>query len=409
MTSIDASAATPITDDSRAKRNVAVLIAAQAILGAQMPMIMILSGLAGQMLAEDKALATLPLSMLVLMSMFAAPTISAIMGRHGRQIGFLLGALAGFVGASMQGYAIIIGSFELLVAGGAVTGIYMGAHGFYRFAAADTASPAFRPKAISWVLAGGLLSAVVGPELAKLTRDTLAPIPFAGAYVAAAALNLVGMILVLFLSIPKPPRRRAGESAGRPLWQIVKQPRVAVSMLCAMVSYALMNLVMTSTPLAVVACGFDPDDAAGVVQAHVLAMFAPSFFTGNLIARFGAPRIIALGLVVLAGCAVVALQGVELQQFYIALILLGVGWNFGFVSATAMLAEGHTEAERSKVQGFNDFLVFGLVAVASFSSGALMDRLGWEAVNLAMVPFLVLAGMALIVLAFNQRQAMTRA
>jgi MFS family permease len=232
------------------------------------------------------------------------------------------------------------------------------------------------------------------------------PIPFAGAYVAAAVLNLIGAAGFLFLSIPRPPRRPKGSSTGRPLWQIVKQPRVAVSMLVAMISYALMNLVMTSTPLAIVACGFDPDDAAGGVQAHVLAMFAPSFITGHLISRFGAPLIIVLGLLMLGGCAVFALQGVRLEQFYIALVLLGFGWNFGFIGATSMLAGTHAPEERAKVQGLNDFLVFGLVAVASFSSGALMDQMGWEAVNLAMVPFLVLAGMALIVLAFTQRRAL---
>ena len=404
MTTLDA--AIPLDENRHAVRNVAVLIYAQAILGAQMPVIFILGGLSGQLLATNRALATLPVSMLVLISMFSAPVMSHIMGRYGRRTGFLLGSLAGFIGAAMQAQALIIGSFSLLVAGAAVTGVYMSAQGFYRFAAADTASPAFRPKAISWVMAGGLLSAILGPELVKLTRDALAPIPFAGAYATAAALNLVGALGFAFLSIPTPPRRAKGASSGRPLWQIVKQPRVAVSMICAMISYALMNLVMTSTPLAIVACGFDPDDAAGVVQAHVLAMFAPSFFTGHLIARFGAPRVILLGLLLLGGCVVVALQGVELEQFYIALILLGVGWNFGFVGATSMLAGTHTLEERAKVQGLNDFLVFGLVAVASFSSGALMDQMGWEAVNLAMVPFLVLAALALLVLAISQRRAL---
>ncbi|MFN3614398.1 MAG: MFS transporter, partial [Rubrimonas sp.] len=180
--------------------------------------------------------------------------------------------------------------------------------------------------------------------------------------------------------------------------------RVAVAMICAMVSYALMNMVMTSSPLAIVACGFDPDDAAGVVQAHVLAMFAPSFFTGALIARFGPERIIALGLLMLAGCGAVALTGVNIEQFYAALILLGLGWNFGFIGATAMLSAAHAPEERARVQGLNDFLVFGLVAVASFSSGALIDGLGWEAVNLAMIPFLTLAGAALIWLAIVGRR-----
>lgn len=402
MSSAAAHAPAVPADDRLAKRNVAVLIFAQAVLGAQMPIIFILGGLSGQLLAEDKALATLPISVLVLVSMFAAPAISALMGRYGRRTGFLLGALAGAAGTATQGYALLLGSFPLLVTGAAISGIYMANQGFYRFAAADTASPAFRPKAISWVLAGGLVSAILGPELTKLTRDLLPPIPFAGAYFTGTALNLVGALGFLFLSIPRPPRRPKGAPSGRPLWEIVRQPRVAVSILCAMVSYALMNMVMTSTPLAIVACGYDPDDAAGVVQAHVLAMFAPSFVTGHLIARFGAPKVIAVGLLLLACCAAVALQGIELEKFYAALILLGVGWNFGFIGATSMLAGAYTAEERSKVQGLNDFLVFGLVAVASFSSGALMDRLGWEAVNLAMAPFVTLALLALLVLGLSR-------
>lgn len=395
-------AALPLPDrDAAARRNVLVLVAAQAILGAQMPILFILGGLSGQLLAENKALATLPISAVVLVSMFAAPTLSALMGRYGRRAGFLIGAACGAVGASLGAYALLIGSFQLLVAGAGFTGVYMAAQGFYRFAAADAASPAFRPKAIAWVMAGGLLSALLGPELTKVFREALAPTPFAGAYVAAAALNVIGSGLFFFLDDPRPERRPRGErDTGRPLSQIVRQPRVAVAMICAMVSYALMNMVMTSTPLAIVGCGFDPDDAAGVVQGHVLAMFGPSFFTGHLIARFGVERIIAIGLVLLAGCAAVALAGTELTHFYLALVLLGVGWNFGFVGATAMLTAAHAPEERAKVQGLNDFLVFGLVTVASFSSGALMDALGWGAVNMAMAPFLTLAGAALIWLAF---------
>jgi MFS family permease len=329
------------------------------------------------------------------------------MGLWGRRAGFLIGALGGAAGAGVGAYALIVGSFPLLVVGSGLSGVYMAAQGFYRFAAADAASPAFRPKAIAWVMAGGLLSAILGPELAKAFRESLAPTPFAGAYVAAALLNLAGAGLFFFLDDPRPERLpRAERNTGRPLAEIVRQPRVAVAIICGMVSYALMNMVMTSSPLAIVGCGYDPDDAAGVVQAHVLAMFGPSFVTGHLITRFGVERIIALGLVLLAGCAAVALSGVALEQFYIALVLLGVGWNFGFVGATAMLTAAHAPEERSKVQGLNDFLVFGLVTVASFSSGALMDSLGWNAVNLAMAPFLTLAGAALIWLAFSRpRQA----
>jgi MFS family permease len=390
--------ALPAPDDRIARRNVAVLVAAQAILGAQMPILFILGGLAGQTLAQNKALATLPISALVLVSMFAAPALSALMGRHGRRAGFLLGALAGAAGGALGAWALVTGSFPLLVAGSALAGVYMAGQGFYRFAAADSASPAFRPKAISWVMAGGLLSAIIGPELTKATREALAPVPFAGAYVAVAALNLAGGLL-FFLFVEPPAAARAAltaQGSGRPLGEIVRQPRVAVAMICAMVAYALMNMVMTSTPLAIVGCGFDPDDAAGVVQAHVLAMFAPSFFTGWIIRRIGVEATIATGLGLLGACAAVALSGVALEQFYAALVLLGVGWNFGFIGATTMLTGAYRPEERAKVQGFNDFLVFGLVAVASFSSGALMDAMGWEAVNLAMAPFLAFAGAALI-------------
>ncbi|TVQ56071.1 MAG: MFS transporter [Rhodobacteraceae bacterium] len=402
MTAIDASLAP--ADDSAAKRNVAVLVAAQALLGAQMPVLFILGGLSGAVLTPNPALSTLPISMVVIVSMFAAPVLSAIMGREGRRTGFVIGALFGGIGALLATAALIEGSFALLVVAMGFSGVYMAAQGFYRFAAADEASPAFRPKAISYVMAGGLLSAVLGPEIVKATRDWLAPVPFAGAYATVAAVNFAGMTVFAFLRAPRPAPLAHGESSGRPLREIVREPRVAVAMICAMVSYALMNLVMTSTPLAIVACGFDPDDAAGVVQAHVLAMFAPSFVTGHLIARFGVERIIGVGLVLLAACAGVALMGVELDHFYVALILLGVGWNFGFVGATTMLNSAHTAAERSKVQGLNDFLVFGLVSVGSLSSGALMSQMGWEAVNLAMAPFLAFAAAALIYLALAPKR-----
>ncbi len=401
--SLAAASPAPLHDDARARRTVAALVCAQAVLGAQMPMLIILGGLAGATLAENKALATLPISAMVLASMVAAPLLSAMMGRSGRRPGFLLAALCGFAGGMTGAAAMVTGSFALLVAGAAMNGVYMAAHGFYRFAAADSASPAFRPKAISWVMAGGLLSAIIGPELLKLTIDGLPPIPFAGAYLALAGLNVVGALSFLLMDAPPPPRRPKGAPSGRPLGQIVRQPRVAVAMICAMVSYALMNMVMTSTPLAMVACGYSPDSAAGVVQAHVLAMFAPSFFTGHLIARFGAPAVIAAGLVLLAGCAAVALSGVEIERFYAALILLGLGWNFGYIGATAMLSAAHAPEERAKVQGLNDFLVLGLVAAASFSSGALMDGLGWEAVNIAMAPFIALAAASLLWLAIDGR------
>jgi MFS family permease len=396
--------------DARARRNVAVLVAAQAILGAQMPMLFTVGGLAGTMLAPNPCLATLPISLIVFGSMTTAPWLSALMQRAGRTTGFVVGAAGGAAGAVVSAYGLWSGSFPLFLLGSYLTGIYMSAQGFYRFAAADTASDAFRPKAISYVMAGGLLSAILGPVLGTRLADAFV-IPFLGTYLAIIALNVVGATLFFALDIPRPPARRPGAARGRTRLQLLREPTIAVAIVCAMVSYALMNLVMTSTPLAVVGCGFETDTAGYVVTAHVLAMFAPSFFTGHLIARYGATRIVWTGLAILAAAGVVALQGVALENFYIALILLGIGWNFGFIGATSMLAGAHAPEERGAVQGMNDAIVFGCVTVASLASGGLMNCsggdavAGWSAVNLAMAPFLALAGGALIWLALRPQEA----
>ena len=387
--------------DHRAKRNVAVLVLAQAILGAQMPMIFTIGGLAGQSLASNVCFATLPISLIVLGSMLSATPISAIMQRYGRRAGFFIGAGAGALGGAVGAYGLYIASFPIFLLGSLITGTYMSAQGFYRFAASDTASDAYRPKAISYVMAGGLASAIIGPQLVKFTADAYV-VPFLGTYAAVIALNVAGAFLFLFLDIPRPPRPLEDAPKGRSRLELLATPRIAVAVICATVSYALMNLVMTSTPLAVVGCGFETADAANVVTAHVLAMFAPSFFTGHLIARFGAEKIMSIGLLILGAAGIVGLSGVELEQFFVALILLGVGWNFGFIGATTMLAGAHEPHERGRMQGLNDLIVFGGVTFASVASGGLMNcsggsaQQGWTAVNLAMVPFLALAGGALI-------------
>ncbi len=396
--------------DSQARRNVRVLVAAQAILGAQMPVNFVLGGLLGKVLAPSACLATLPISVIVLGSMISAPLLANFMQVHGRKAGFMLGALGGAAGAVLVVLAIFERSFALMLAGSALTGIYMSAQGFYRFAATDTASDSYRPRAVSWVMAGGLLSAIIGPQIVNLFTDA-ADIPFLGAYLAVIVLNLAGMTLFLGLDIPKPPAPKPGDARGRTRAELLADPRILVAMICAMVSYALMNLVMTSTPLAVVGCGFATEDASHVVSAHVLAMFAPSFFTGRLINRFGAPRIIAAGLAILFAAGVVALSGVELTHFFGALILLGLGWNFGYIGATALLTASHSPAERARVQGMNDFAVFGMVTVASLASGFLMNCAGasavagWHAVSYAMIPFLTLAGGALVWFALRLRTA----
>lgn len=393
-------------DDTSAKRNVIVLVMAQAFLGAQMPMLFVIGGLAGLMIAPSPALATLPISLIVFGSMTTAPWISPLMQKFGRKTGFYVGALGGALGAAVAGVGLWIDSFLVFLIGSYFSGIYMSAQGFYRFAATDTASPAFRPKAISYVMAGGLVSALIGPQLVKASSEATV-IPFVGTYAFIFAINALGAILFAFLQLPRPEPARADAPKGRTRAELLRDPRIIVAMICGAVSYSLMNLMMTSTPLAVVGCGFTTGNAADVVSAHVIAMFAPSFFTGHLIARFGATKIVAIGLALLAAAGAVAMTGVELFQFFAALILLGLGWNFGFIGATAMLTSAHAPEERGAVQGMNDFIVFGSVFIASLSSGVLMYSggedvvRGWTSVNLAMVPFLVLAGAALIWLAMR--------
>lgn len=395
-------------DDSRARWNLWILVAAQAFLGSQVTMVFVVGGLAGNMLTPVRCLATLPISMIVAGAMLTAPWLSGVMQRHGRRRGFLIGVAGGLAGSGLAAWGLVVSSFPLFLLGSFLTGIYMAAQGFYRFAAADTASESLRPKAISWVLAGGLVSAILGPQLVKATND-LFVVPFLGTYLIGMGINLLGAPLFLLLDIPAPARREGPRERG-PSWvALLSRPRIRVAVICAMVSYALMNLIMTSAPLAIVGCGYSTAQAADGLTLHVLAMFVPSFFTGHLIARFGAERIIATGLVVLVGAGLAGLSGVALVQFYLSLILLGLGWNFGFIGATSLLTSAHGEAERGRVQGMNDALVMGLVTVASLASGGLMNCAGgsavqgWSLVNFAAAPFLLLAAGSLVWLTRRHR------
>ena len=411
----------PLTDDRRAKRNVIVLVLAQAILGAQMPMIFVVAGLAGKQLASNICWATLPITMIILGSVTTASWLSPLMQSRGRRFGFYIGAIGGAFGAAIAAYGLYIGSFTVLLIGSYFTGIYMSAQGFYRFAATDTASDSFKPKAISYVMAGGLISAILGPQLNKLVDGNFV-VPFLGTYLAIVVLNLVGMSLFLALDLPKGSRSEPkldNPPIARTRRQLLKDPNIVVAMIVGLVSYSLMNLVMTSTPLAVVGCGYALDQANDIVSAHVLAMFAPSFFMGHLIVRFGVRTIMATGLFILTAAGLAALAGENLADanqpslisFYAALILLGLGWNFGFIGATTLLTSSHAPHERGVVQGLNDMVVFGSVMLASLASGGLMNCSGsspiegWTAVNLAMAPFLVLAGGALVWLSLQSRRA----
>jgi MFS family permease len=391
-------------NDSQAKHNVAVLVAAQAILGGQMPIMFIVGGLAGGMLTGNPCFATLPISLIVFGSMTTAPWLSPLMQKYGRKTGFFVGAIAGATGAAVSAYGLYVASFSIFLIGAYFSGIYMSAQGFYRFAATDTASDNFRPKAISYVMAGGLISAVVGPQLNKFVQDA-SVIPFLGSYIAIIGLNFLGMFLFLLLRLPKGTAHEPVVEATvspRSCKELLADPRILVAISCGMVAYSLMNLVMTSTPLAVVGCGLTKNNANDIVSAHVIAMFLPSFFTGHLITRFGVERIMGLGLIILAAAGLVALSGMQITNFFLSLILLGLGWNFGFIGATTLLTGAHAPNERGRVQGMNDTIVFGCVTIASIASGGLMNCTGgsvvqgWAAVNYAMVPFLLLAGTALL-------------
>ncbi len=392
-------------DDRLAKRNALLLALAQALGGASASIVMATGPLVGYvMLKDDKSLATLPISVMVLGTAFGTIPAGMIMRRFGRRAGFMGAAVVSALSGLLASYSVfhdMFGLFMLACCLGGIAGAFMQQ---YRFAAADTASDAFKPKAISWVMAGGVLAGVIGPQTVIATKDMFAPILFAGTYLAQAGLAVVAFFLLSFLRIPRPPRQSHAQAGGRPLREIMKQPRFVVAAACGICTYALMSLVMTATPLAMIGCGLSETDAALGIQWHVLAMFGPSFFTGNLILRFGKERIVSIGLALLAACSVVALTGIELTHFWSALVLLGLGWNFGFIGATAMLTDTYRPEERNLVQAVNDFLVFGFVATASFSSGALLNLFGWGTVNVLVFPFVILCLGLLFWLVVSERR-----
>jgi MFS family permease len=381
----------PAVDDRLARRNALLLAMAQAVGSASASIVITTGSLIGYSLLEgSKSLATVPVSAMVLGSAFGTLPAGMITRRFGRRTGFSGACLLAIASGCLASFAIFQGAFWLFACACLITGFSGAFVQQYRFAAADTASDAFKPKAISWVMAGGILAGIIGPNTVIFTKDLFSPILFAGTYLAQAGLAAVSLLFVLGLKIPKPAAVTRGQSGGRPMRQIMAQPRFIVSAACGVTSYALMSLVMTATPLAMIGCGLTETDAALGIQWHVLAMFGPSFFTGNLIARFGKERIVAIGLGLLASCSIVALMGIELAHFWIALILLGLGWNFGFIGATAMLTDTYRPEERNMVQATNDFMVFGFVAFASFSSGQLLDIFGWSTVNWLVFPFVML-------------------
>lgn len=394
-------------ENQTAKRNALVYAACQAFNGAATPVNIAIGGLAGSyLLGSDKSLATIPVASFTGgMAIGAIP--AAVLTRYlGRKYGFIIGLIIGIVGMLVAAYALIISSFVLLCSGTLVNGIAAGFGQQYRFAAADRGTPDFKPKAISWVLVGGIAAAVIGPQLIIFTRDLLLPVQFAGAYLSAIALFVVSIAFMAFLDSSDPPLQETSEDTtkARSLLKIITQPRFIVAVLCGTCSFALMSLVMTGAPLAMVSHGISMNHATLGIQWHAIAMFAPSLFTGSLIARFGKELIVATGLCILVGGGIVALMGFDLMHFWFSLILLGVGWNFGFIGATAMITDTYKPSEKNKAQGANDFILFSFVAFASLMSGWVLNNYGWAALNAVIFPAVVISVIALVWLVFFERK-----
>jgi MFS family permease len=387
-----------------ARKNVAVLATLQALLLSNNAAAIALNALAGHALAPNKLLATLPVTGWVVGGAISTYPASLLMRRVGRRAGFTLGALLGVAGALLCSYALYRGWFWGFVSGTVVLGSYNGFGQYYRFAAAETTGEAGRARAISLVLAGGLAGGLIGPISSRWTLNLL-PTPYLGAYLSLLLFLVLALGVMRFLDLPPEPELAVAGRA-RPLLAIARQPAFAVAVMTSAIGYGVMNLLMTATPLAMGACGHGYGDAATVIASHVVGMYAPSFFTGDLIRRFSAIRVMLAGVLLNMACVVIALAGIRLAHFWWSLVLLGIGWNFMYVGATTLLTETYRPEERAKAQGGNDAFVFVTMGVSSFASGLILEKNGWQTLNYAAVPFLVLAGLALAWLAARNRRAL---
>ena len=383
------------------KRNVGLLAACQALLFTNNSTLIAINGLAGLALAPYTALATLPVTCWVLGGAIATMPASFHMKRVGRQRGLTSGTLWGIGGALICALAIWLQSFWLLCFGTLVWGAYNAYGQYYRFAAADIATPDFRATAISLVLAGGLVGGILGPTTSRITVDLVGP-KFMGAYLALILFALATMFLLRFIRIPTPSASERA-SSGRPLRQIAAQPRFVVAVLASAVGYGVMNFLMTSTPIAMQVCGHPYSDAAFVISSHVVAMFAPSFVTGRLIRAIGVLPLMFVGALLNLVCIGIALAGVSVANFWWSLVLLGVGWNFLYIGGTTLLTEPYRPEERAKAQGLNDQAIFIVMAISSFTSGMTVTAAGWERVNLMALPLVALIGAAILWFGWRER------
>ncbi|MDQ6434550.1 MFS transporter [Mesorhizobium sp. LHD-90] len=399
------------TAAAEARRTAIILAAAQAIVGSAAPIAISLGGLVGfYLLGSDKSLATAPITGFNVGVALGALPAAAIIKSFGNKNGFQLGTAVTALGGLTATFALFQSDFWLFAFGLMVIGLGGAFVQQFRFAAADNAPPEFKARAISFVLAGGIVTAILGPQIVIFTRELLAPVMFAGSFASILALAAAGAIILSFLRAGKHAgaAAHADEAPPRSLGEIASQPRFIVGLGCAVGSYALMSFVMTGAPLAMVGCGFSPDEATLGISWHVMAMFGPSFFTGRLIHRFGVERVVAFGLILLIACGVVALSGIALWQFWSALILLGLGWNFGFIGATAMVSATYRPSEKGKVQGMHDFILFSSVAFASLMSGAVYNSWGWEMLNWIIFPVTIACLVALLVLRMQREQVWVR-
>ena len=390
----------------KAKQNIALLSACQALLLLNNSVLVAVNGLAGYALATDKALATLPVTAYFLGAALSTFPLSLLMKRYGRRVGFSASAACAVLGALICALAVYGRAFWLLTAGALVLGIYFAGAQYYRFAAAEAVPAQLKSTAISLVLAGGIVGGFLGPETSKFTVGWLADHLYAGPYLSLALFALAGVVFLQWLEIP-PLSAEELKGAARPIARIARDPTFNVAVLCGVVSYGVMNLLMTATPLAMVGGHHAFSDAAFVIQWHFLAMFLPSLVTGSLIRRLGLLPIMFAGVALMAGCVAVALAGADVMHFWLALVLLGVGWNFMYIGATTLLTESHTLAERGKVQGINETAIFATMVVSSASAGALFTHQGWQIMNTLATPFLALAAAGLDWLAFRKRPAET--
>jgi MFS family permease len=389
MTTITASVEPAQADSLRRERgNVLRLAICQALAGANSTVVYATGAVVGDMLAPSRALATMPISIFVVGMALCTLPAGAIAQRHGRRAAFMLGTGCGVLAGLLGALAVYYAAFWLFCVATFLGGVYAAVVLSFRFAAADCAVPARRPRALSAVMAGGVFAGVIGPQLVTHTMNLWAPHLFAATYVGQAAVAAISALILLGVKLPMPSMtERAG---GRPLGVIVRQPRFILAIICGVVSYLLMNFLMTAAPLAMKLCGLPQESANLGLQWHVIAMYGPSFWTGRLITRFGAARIVALGLFLTGASSAVGLLGIDVAHFWATLILLGIGWNFGFVGASAMVLECHRPEEKARVQSFNDFAVFGTMAIGSFLSGGLLSSFGWSAVLwLSFAPLLI--------------------